>query len=150
MLGATLCRSHLVLIAKVHSSLEAKKHVAYNPLPPVPINAARQTITDGQRGNQGNKCSGARRPVPPPPIKTSYFKKIYRLVLKEFKVPTKDESSDCLLRCGGTSPALVSLLLGLRFGSADGPQRKSKLTGVIHRSSRNDQKTLKRLLLPRS
>lgn len=125
LLGATLCGSHLVLITKVHSSLEPRKHEVHNPLPSVPINSGRQTITDGQRGNQRNKCSGARWRVPPPWIKTSYFKKIYRLVLKEFKVRTKDESNDCLIRCRGTSPGLVSLLLGVGFGSVDGPHRSS-------------------------
>lgn len=95
LLGATLCCSHLVLITKVHSSLEPRKHGGYNPPPPLPINSGRQTIPDGHRGNQRKECSGARWWVPPRWIKTSYFKEIYGLVLKEFKVPTKDESNDC-------------------------------------------------------
>lgn len=141
VLGATLCCSHLVLITKVHSSLEARKHVVYNPLPPVPINPGRQTNTDGQRGNKRNQCSGARWRVPPWWIKTSYFKKIYCLVLKEFKVPTKDESNDCLIRCRGRSPALVSLLLGWdldRLTDFIAVQCKSKLTGVVYSGSRNN------------
>lgn len=151
MLGATLCCSHVVLIAKVHSSLKARKHVVYNPLPPVPINSGRQTITDGQRGNKRNKCSGASWCVPPGWIKTIYFKKTYRLVLKDFKVPMKDESNDRLIRCRGTSPVLVSLLLGVRFGSVDRLHFSSVQIQTYGSclQSRNDWKTLKRFLLPR-
>lgn len=51
VLGAALCRSHLVLITKVHSPLEARKHVVYNPVPPVPINSGLQAITHEQKKN---------------------------------------------------------------------------------------------------
>lgn len=60
VLGAALCRSHLVLITKVHSSLEARKHVVHNPVPPVPINSGLQAITDGQERTERDKCAGAR------------------------------------------------------------------------------------------
>lgn len=57
VLGAALCRSHLVLITKVHSSLEARKHVVHNPVPPVPINSGLQAITDGQERIERDKCA---------------------------------------------------------------------------------------------